>query len=481
MNERPQHDDGATGADDAEHDAERAYTHDGRTLYVAHDASAGEVATQIEELPAADGAAVMSNMSVERAAEVAEYLDPETAGNILAEMDAALAASVVADMEAPEASMVLSAMDPDDRVDILDQLPQDLHDLLVDELSPEDAAEVRSLEQYAEDSAGGIMTTQVTALAENLTVEEAIVELRRMTEELEQMFYVYVVDQRGHLVGVLSMRDLILARPGRKLNEIMRANVASVPATMDQEEVARIMRRYGYLAMPVVDDRNRLVGLITVDDVVDVIEEEATEDLQKMSGAGADERLTSSWQFSFRKRVWWLVVNLGTAFLAAAVVGMFEDTIAQLAILAAYMPVVAGMGGNASAQAMSVSIRGISVGNVDTKLLRHVIRRECMVGLMTGVVIGILTAVIALLLHSRGDSMVQVTALGVVVGLALLINHTLACVSGAAIPFIMKRLGFDPAQSATIFATTVTDVAGFFSLLGLAYLAMGWLKAGAAS
>ncbi len=445
------------------------------SVEVALDASTSEVATQIEELPAADGASVMSNISVARAAQVAEYLDPETAGNILAEMDATLAASVVADMEAPEASMVLSAMDPDDRVDILDHLPQDLHDQLLLELSPEDAAEVRSLEQYEPDTAGGIMTTEVTALEENLTVEQAIAELRRISEELEQMFYVYVIDRRRHLVGVLSMRDLILARPERRLNEIMRGNVASVPATMDQEEVARIMRRYGYLAMPVVDARNRLLGLITVDDVVEVLEEEATEDVQKMFGAGAEERLTSPWHFSFRKRVWWLVVNLGTAFLAAGVVGMFEGTITRLAILAAYMPIVAGMGGNASAQAMSVSIRGISLGKVDRKLLQHVIHREFMVGLLTGIVIGIITAFIAFFFHNDEMSRGQTIALGVVVGVALIVNHTLACVSGASIPFIMKRLGFDPAQSATIFATTVTDVAGFFTLLGLAYLAMNWL------
>ena len=165
-------------------------------------------------------------------------------------------------------------------------------------MDAEEADEVRELEQYPPDTAGGIMTTEVTALPEDLTVEQAIAELRRLNEELEQMFYVYVVDARGHLVGVLSMRDLILARPERTLAQIMRPNVVSVPATMDQEEVARMMRKYNYLAMPVVDDRNRLVGLITVDDVVDVMEEEATEDVQKMFGAGPEERLSSPWTYS---------------------------------------------------------------------------------------------------------------------------------------------------------------------------------------
>jgi len=200
------------------------------------------------------------------------------------------------------------------------------------------------------------------------------------------------------------------------------------------------------------------------------MEKEATEDVQKMFGAGAEERLSSPWQYSFRKRVWWLEVNLATAFLAGAVVGYFEDTLSRLAILGVYMPIVAGMGGNASAQAMSVSIRGLAVGKVNRRLLWNVMYRELLVGLLTGIVIGLTTALIATLWqHSP--------MLGLVVGLALIINHALACTSGAAIPFIMKRLGYDPAQSATIFATTVTDVAGFFALFALASLFMRYLLA----
>jgi len=423
------------------------------------------VAEQIEDVPAVDGAEVMHNLSAEQAADVAEYLDPNTAANVLAEMDVVEAAHVIEDMEPPEASMVLAAMDPDDRVDILGHVPAPLHDELVAELGDEDAAEVRQLEKYPPDSAGGIMTTDVTSLYEYITVDDAITLLRRLSEELEQMFYVYVIDRRKHLVGVLSMRDLILARPDRRLRDIMIPNVRSVPVTMDQEQVAQFMRRYGYLAMPVVDEENRLVGLITHDDVVDVMEEEATEDVQKLFGAGAEERLNSPWQLSFRQRVWWLLVNLATAFFAGAVVGQFEDMLQTLTALAIYMPIVAGMGGNASAQAMAVSVRGLAMGHVDRKLLRHVIMRELIVGLLTGVVVGIVTAGIAL--AWQGDA-----RLGLVVGLALILNHTLACTTGAGIPFIMKGLGFDPAQSATIFATTVTDVVGFFGLFMLAKFIM---------
>ena len=435
------------------------------------------VAERIEDLPAADGAAVMEKMTSKMSADVAEALDPETAGQILSEMDATLAASVIADMEVPEASMVLEAMDPDDRVDILEHIPAPLHDELVNEMAALEAAETRSLEQYPPDTAGGIMTPDVTALPEHLTVGEAIEELRRLSEELEQMFYVYVVDKRKHLIGVLSMRDLILAKPHRTLAQIMIPNVTGLPATMDQEEVARLFDKYGYMAMPVVDAKNKLLGIVTVDDVVDVLQEEATEDVQKMFGAGAEERLTSKWQFSFKMRVWWLVVNLGTAFLAGAVVGAFEDTLKSLTLLAIYMPIVAGMGGNAGAQAMAVSIRGLAMGKVDRAKLWQVIRKEMLVGFSTGVVVGIITAAVALVWHHSQSGWGPSAALGVVVGLALIVNHTLATTSGASIPFIMKKLGFDPAQSATIFATTVTDVGGFFGLFMLAKLLMPWLKA----
>ncbi len=429
------------------------------------------VADRIEEIPPVDGAAVMENLPAHRAADVAEILDPETAGRILARMDPRIAATVITDMPAPEAAMVLAAMDPDDRVDILGHVPEPLHGELMREFNAEDAAEVRQLEQYAPDTAGGIMTTQVTSLPEDITSEEAIAELRRLNEELQQMFYVYVIDRRGHLVGVLSMRDLILSRPEKRLNQIMRPNVTCVPASMDQEEVARVMRRNKYLAMPVVDARNRLLGLITIDDVVDVISEEATEDVQKMFGAGAEERLASPWQFSFKKRVWWLEFNLLTAFLAAAVVSMFTKTIEALPILAAYQTVVSGMGGNAGAQAMAVSIRGIALGEVDRRLLRKILYRELIVGLLTGIIIGATTWAIATFFHFHEHGF----ALGLVVCLALILNHVNACLTGVAIPFVMKYFGFDPAQSATIFATTFTDCGGFFATLGLAKLFLRWL------
>jgi magnesium transporter len=428
------------------------------------DADPRTIAARIEEMPPADGADVLTHLPIADAAEVAEYLDHATAADILTETDPVQAALIVDAMHPPEAAMVLGAMDPDDRVDVLDQIPAELRENLIGELKVAERAQVRTLQQYPPDTAGGIMTTQVTSLPEHMTVEQAIEELRRLNEQLEQMFYVYVVDIRGHLVGVLSMRDLILAKPETKISSIMRTNVQAVPAHMDQEEVARIVRRLKYLAMPVVDAKNRLVGLITVDDVVDVINEEATEDVQKMAGAGAEERLNSPWHFSFRMRVPWLGVNLGTAFLAAWVVGLFEETIRFFPILAAYQTVVSGMGGNAGAQAMAVTIRGIALGQVDTGLLKRLIRRELIVGVLTGIIIGLITW--AICAATRWDQ--RGLQIGAIICAALIINHINANLSGVLIPFVMRKLGFDPAQSATIFATTFTDCGGFLITLGLA-------------
>jgi magnesium transporter len=434
----------------------------------------GRLIGQIEAAPASDVAAVLESVPTGVAAEAAQRLGRETAAEALAQLEAGKSAEILGQMPRGTAAEILSAMEPDDRVDALLKMPVELHEALVALMSAPQAAETRQLEQYPEDSAGGIMTTQVTALGENLTVEQAIAELRTIHQQTQGMSYVYVIDGEHRLVGVLSMRDLILARPDNTLREVMIPKVQSVPASMDQEEVARLMRKLKFLALPVVDGEARLVGLVTLDDIVDVIQEEATEDIQRMAGAGAEERLASPWQLSFSKRIGWLQVNLGTAFLAGAVVNAFGGTIERFAVLAIYMPIVSGMGGNAAAQAMSVSIRGISAtsgSRTDRKMLKHVLGREAIVGFLTGAVVGLTTAIIAWIWQFKHG-----VALGLIVAAALVVTQTLACISGAGIPFVMRKLGFDPAQSATIFATTVTDVTGLASLLGLATLLQSFLR-----
>lgn len=321
---------------------------------------------------------------------------------------------------------------------------------------------------FGPQTAGRIMMREVFTLNVRLTVQEAIESLRERADiDSSLPYYVYVVDTGLRLAGVLSMRDLALARPVATLAGIMRKQIISVRADADQEDVARIMQQSRYLALPVLDDAGSLLGIVTVDAVMDVMAEEATEDVQRMFGAGPEERLTGTWQFSVRRRLPWLLVNLLLAFIASSVIRLFEGTIGAWAVLAVYMPIIAGMGGNASAQAMSVAIRGIADEGERLPSLRAVMKRELRVGAASGALIGFMAASIALVLHSDHGVL-----LPILVFTSLLINHIVAPVWGASVPFVMSRLGFDPAQSATIFTTALTDMLGFLTFLGLAALAL---------
>ena len=333
------------------------------------------------------------------------------------------------------------------------------------------AAAAAATADFGAQPAGRIMTCDVFALDGHLTVEQAIERLRERADTDPSLpHYVYVVQADRRLAGVISMRDLALARPAAPLSRVMRRPVDSVRADADQEDVATLMRRDRYSALPVVDGAGALLGVVTVDAVMDVIDEEATEDVQRMFGAGPEERLTGTWQFSVRRRFPWLLVNLVLAFVAASVIRAFETTVAAWAVSAVYMPIVAGMGGNASAQAMSVAIRGISVGDARRIPLRPVLGRELRVGVASGLLIVGIAGVAALVFHGRHGG--HGPLLPALVAASLFVNHIVGPVWGASLPFVMARLGFDPAQSATIFTSTLTDMLRFLTLLGLAAAAM---------
>jgi magnesium transporter len=319
------------------------------------------------------------------------------------------------------------------------------------------------------DSAGGLMTRQVATIPVGITIGQAVEEIRRIgARPANTPRDVYALDPRGRLAGTVSMRALVLSPPGAPLARAIEPRWFSVPANTDREEAARLMQRHDLLALPVLDDHGRLVGAITIEQALAVIADEATEDVQRLFGAGAQERLDSPWHFSFRGRIGWLVANLGLASVGAAVVGAFEETIRSLVVLTVYLPVVAGMGGNAAAQAMAVMIRGLATGRVDGRSFRRVAARECRVGLATGAVTGVIAAAVAWACHVDHG-----LGLGLLVAPALAINQTIGCLWGATIPYVMWRLGKDPAQSATIFTTTLTDLLGFLTLLGLA---ARWLR-----
>ena len=292
-------------------------------------------------------------------------------------------------------------MAPDDAADLLAELPDERRAQILAGLGVDDRAQLEELMAYPPESAGGIMSPEVTALAENQTVAEAVSTLRRIADESEQLYYTYVVDSENRLVGVLSLRDLMFGRSTQPIRDIMIRDMVSVPVNMDREEVAALLSKYGYLALPVVDANRRLLGIVTVDDVVDVIQEEATEDMHRMVGAGADEHVASPVPLVLRRRIPWLLVNLGTAFLASLVVGLFESTLHRLTALAVLLPVVAGQAGNTGLQSMAVMIRGIATGETRGLGLARILTREVAIGIGTGVLIGLACAIVCLLWARR--------------------------------------------------------------------------------
>jgi magnesium transporter len=282
------------------------------------------------------------------------------------------------------------------------------------------------------------------------------------------VFYLYVVDERRHLVGVTSLRRLLLVSPETPLKRIMTADLITARVDMDQEEVARQVASYNLLAIPVVDEENKLVGVITVDDVIDVIKDEATEDIYRLAGVTGDERAFTPAAESVRKRLPWLGVNLVTAFLAAAVVAFFEDTIDQVTALAVFMPIVAGMGGNAATQTLVVMVRGIALGELNWSNSRRALIKESIVGFSNGVILGLVAAAVAW--ATRGSPM-----LGVVLCGAMIINMLVAAMAGTLVPLGLRAAHVDPALASSVFITTLTDIIGFFSFLGLATLFMRYL------
>src|SRR3954470_9227819 len=303
-------------------------------------------------------------------------------------------AALLADRSAEEIARLLHDLPSDDAAAIIDNLPEPLNAAVVELIEKRPGDEVGELLEYDEQTAGRIMNPKVFALSEDMTAGEAITTLQG-SRDVEMVFYLYVVDVRRHLVGVISLRRLLLVSPATPLKRIMTTDLTSVRTDTDQEEVARLVASYNLLAIPVVDEENKLVGVITVDDVIDVIKDEATEDIYRLAGVAGDERAFTPAGESLRKRLPWLTVNLVTAFLAAFVVGLFERTIDKVVALAVFMPIVAGMGGNAATQTLTVVVRGIALGELSWENSRKALLKEAAVGIGNGLALGLLAAAVA--------------------------------------------------------------------------------------
>ena len=359
---------------------------------------------------------------------------------------------------------ICSSSAPDDAADLLDFLDEERRERILELLGATQGAKLESLLEGEEETAGSLMNTEFFALDEDLTVADAIEAIRRYPRK-DSFFYVYCVDADGHLVGVLSLRSLILADPGARLRDLMVQSVVRTQIDSSPEEVAQLVSKYDLLSMPVVDTQNRLVGVVTVDDVLDVIQEQAEEDLMHLAGVDVSERLATPARETFRTRFPWLAVNLVTAFIAASVVRLFEPTIQKWTALAAFMPIVAGMGGNAGTQTLTVFVRAIALGEVEWRGGLRGIWKEMLVGMLNGVAIGALCGVIV------GFWTGQWVLAGILLA-AMLGNLIIAGVAGGVVPLVLERFGFDPAIASSIFVTTFTDTGGFFLFLGMATLAM---------
>ena len=381
-------------------------------------------------------------------------VDDAVRDEILEELRPQTVAEGVRDIESDDAVAILEDMPKEDRAEILDQLP-----------APERVSLTRSLD-YPEDSAGRRMQTEFIAVPPNWNVGEAIDYMRETVELPERFYELYVVDEGGRFLGAVPLDRLSRSKRPIPIAELMEAERRRVRADQDQEEVARLFQRYDLVAAPVVDGNERLVGVITFDDVHDVIEEEAEEDIKALGGVTSDEELSDSVWSIARGRFNWLLVNLATAFLASSVLGLFEGQLEKMVALAVLAPIVASQGGNATTQTMTVAVRALATQELSDANARRVIIRELMVGLFNGLAFAVITGVAAYIWF-------KVPGLGIVIGLAMICNLIAAALGGILIPLALHRLRIDPAVASSPFVTTVTDVVGFFSFLSIATLWFG--------
>jgi magnesium transporter len=387
----------------------------------------------------------------------------------LSELGPEAGAALLAGRSADEIVKLTQELPSDDAAAIISYLPEELSAAVLEQIQKRPAgADVGELLEYEEKTAGRIMNPKVFALSEDMTAGEAITALQA-SRDVEMVFYLYVIDARRHLVGVVSLRRLLLVSPTTPLKRIMTTDLISARADMDQEEVAQMVASYNLLAIPVVDGENKLVGVITVDDVIDVIKDEATEDVYRLAGVSSDDRVFTSAAESLRKRLPWLLVNLVTAFAAALVVALFQNTIAIATALAVFMPVVAGMGGNAATQTLTVIVRGIALGELTWSNTRKALLKEAAVGIGNGIACGLVGGLVTYIFWRD-------PWLGLILAMAMIINMFVAATAGTLIPLSLRALKVDPALASSVFITTLTDVFGFFSFLGLGTLFIKYLR-----
>ncbi len=427
-----------------------------------------ELNEYIEELHPADVAEILLELDDVKQVKFFSIFSWEQASRVLEEVDSDTFIELLGIFKREQKILILDQMAQDDIVDLVAELSEEKRKEIISLLDLEDAKDVRELLIYDEDTAGGIMTKEYITVRKDISIYQAIEDLREKSNEAETIYYVYVVDKDERLVGVLSLRELIVSKPNNIIDEIMHEQVISVNLETDQEDVARLVSKYDLLAIPVVDDNNKIMGIITVDDIIDVIEEEATEDIYKFAGTSEiedieeDNILTRIFN-SVRSRLPWLIVTLFGGLLSARIIGGFQAVIDKNATLALFMPLLAGMGGNVGTQSSTLTVRGIAVGHIHGKEVGRTLFQEICVGFLVGLCCSIIAAVVSLFIQSQ-------IALSFIIGIAMWANMITAATIGTLVPLIFKKIGVDPAVASAPFITTTIDITGlsiYFTLTSI--------------
>ena len=427
---------------------------------------AGLLRALVGELHEADTGDLIEALDTDLRPELIELMGGDFDFTALTEVDDTVREEILEELEPETVAEGVRDLDSDDAVYILEDLPKEDQAEILEQMSPSDRVALAQRLDYPEESAGRRMQTEFIAVPPAWTVGQAI-DYMRETEDLpERFFELYVVDRDQRLLGAVPLDRLARTKRPVAVSELMEPERHIVRATEDQEAVARRFERYDLVAAPVVDTQDRMVGVITFDDIVDVIEQEAEEDIKALGGVKGEEELSDSVWTIAKSRFNWLLVNLATAFLASSVLGLFEGELQKMVALAVLAPIVASQGGNATTQTMTIAVRALATGDLSASNAKRVIMRELMVGLLNGLAFAVITGVAAY-------AWFKVPGLGVVIGLAMICNLVAAALGGIMIPLTLHRLGRDPAVASSPFVTTVTDVVGFFSFLGIATLWFG--------
>lgn len=408
-------------------------------------------------------ARTLEEMEENDVVEVFNLLPPDLAAATIRHLQTNYIASILAGTSEDLLKNLIARLEPDHVGHLFLHLEADAKEEFIKYLTPKQKQYIQDQLSFPEESVGRIMSTRYLSFTANTSVKSATAKIRRLSKGRIPQSYLYVTSKDSKLLGVLNMRDMLLADPESKLEQIMRTELFSLHSFTDVEEAAAELSKRRYFAAPVVDGENHLLGIVRTESLMSEVQEDAIEDMQKIFGSSGHEKAFSTIGFSLKNRLPWLHVNLLTAFMAASVVAFFEDIIAKITILAVFLPVVAGQGGNGGAQSLAIVMRGLVMREIPKNKSIQLILKECLVGLIGGIVTGLVTAMIAWIWYGN-------PYLGLVVGLGMVVTMLAAGLAGSGIPLLMKRMGLDPAQCSNIILTTVTDVVGFFAFLGFAVI-----------